>query len=171
MQKNKTATIILGGGCFWCTQAIFQNLKGVKSVTAGYAGGEWQRPDYASVATGTTGHAEVIKINYNPNQISTKDLLKIFFYAHDPTQKDGQGADLGPQYRSIILYTTNDQKNIALSLLKPDFVTQIKPLIKFSKAEAVHQNYYQNNLTKPYCQLVISPKLLKLKKKYAKFTV
>lgn len=171
MKKNNLETIVLGAGCFWCTEAIFRSLKGIEFVTPGYAGGHTKNPEYESVSTGATGHAEVIEVKYDPNIISTHDLLKIFFYTHDPTQKNGQGADLGPQYRSLILYTTSEQNRIAQSLLKPVFVTEIKKLDKFNKAETSHQNYYQYNMSKPYCQLVISPKLTKLKNKYANFIV
>jgi peptide-methionine (S)-S-oxide reductase len=173
---NVPETAIFGGGCFWCTEAIFQRLKGVQNVASGYAGGDRKNPSYEDVCTGKTGHAEVIKIEYDPEEISFRDLLAVFFSAHDPTTPNRQGNDVGPQYRSIILYTTPDQKNEAEKYVekltdektydKP-ITTGIKPYDKFYPAEGYHQDYYEKNQNQPYCQLVINPKLAKLKEKHS----
>lgn len=171
---------VFGGGCFWCTEAVFGELKGVKSVMPGYAGGTSPNPTYESVCGGKTGHAEVIKIEYDPSQISYKDLLTVFFATHDPTAMNRQGADVGTQYRSVILYTTEEQKREAeefildLNQPAPDqkagkpVVTEMKPLDKFFPAENYHREYYQKNQDAPYCQVVINPKLKKLYKRFAK---
>ncbi len=161
-------TAVFGGGCFWCTEAVFQNLKGVASVTSGYAGGDMDDPDYYKVAYhGNTGHAEVIKIEFDPEVIRYSQLLEVFFAAHDATMLNQQGADIGPQYRSIILYTSERQKAIAEKYIKPPMVTELKPLDRFYTAEEYHQNYYKNNSGKPYCQIVINPKLDKIRKKFS----
>ena len=172
---NNKETIVFGGGCFWCTEAVFEMLKGVISVMPGYAGGTTPNPTYESVSTGKTGHAEVIQIKYNPSQISFDDLLTVFFATHDPTTPDRQGADVGPQYRSIILYTTNEQKEFADKKIKEindsrsagkPVVTEIKMLDKFYPAEEYHRDYYSKNPQKSYCQIVINPKLEKVKKDF-----
>ena len=164
----------MGGGCFWCTEAVFRELKGVVSVMSGYADGSKPDPTYEEVSGGTTGYAEVIKIEYDPAVISFKDLLTVFFAAHDPTTPNRQGADVGTQYRSVILFTAPEQEKEArefiaeLSKEGQKVVTELKPLEKFYEAEDYHRNYYQKNQNQPYCQLIISPKLEKLKEKFYK---
>jgi peptide-methionine (S)-S-oxide reductase len=166
----------LGAGCFWCVEAVFQNLKGVKQVVSGYAGGRAPNPTYQEVCTGRTGHAEVAQITYDPQEISYADLLEVFWRTHDPTTLNRQGADTGTQYRSIILVHDEEQKAIAerskreagASGLWPDpIVTEIVPLDKFYPAEDYHQNYYLNNPNQPYCRVVIDPKVSKFKKEFA----
>lgn len=165
-----TETAIFGGGCFWCTEAIFQNLKGVVSVKPGYAGGQMPNPSYEDVSTGETGHAEVIKIEFDPEQISYHDLLEVFFATHDPTTRDRQGGDVGSQYRSIIFYTLQSQKQEAEKFIHPPMVTEVVPFDKFYDAEEYHRNYYRKNQDKPYCQVIINPKLKKLREKFAGLT-
>ncbi len=162
---------ILGGGCFWCLEAIFKRLKGVEKVTSGYAGCRRPNPTYEQVCTGTTKCAEAVKIEYNPNIISYEDILKIFFSIHDPTQLNRQGADVGTQYRSVIFALSEHQKRIAKKVieeLNPYFdnkiVTTIEDPGKFYEAEAYHQNYYDTHPTQGYCQMVIAPKLQKFAK-------
>jgi peptide-methionine (S)-S-oxide reductase len=163
-------TAIFGGGCFWCTEAIFKSLKGVISVTPGYAGGRLTNPTYEKVGTGETGHAEVVKIGFDPQIISYETLLEIFFTMHYPTILNRQGADTGTQYRSIILYINKNQKEMAEKAKKKinRAVTEIKELDKFYPAEDYHINYYEKNTDYPYCRLVISPKLNKLRKEFSK---
>ncbi len=181
----KLETAVFGGGCFWCTEAVFQELKGVASVVSGYAGSPSLKasadqavkpPTYEEVSTGKTGHAEVIKIEFDPEEISYKDLLGVFFSSHNPTTPNRQGADVGEQYRSVILYTTEEQKREAEDYIKilvqsgaykDKIVTEVKPLEKFFEAEGYHQDFYENNKHKPYCELVIDPKIEKLKKEHA----
>ncbi|OGN04339.1 MAG: peptide-methionine (S)-S-oxide reductase [Candidatus Yanofskybacteria bacterium RIFCSPHIGHO2_02_FULL_44_12b] len=168
--KNQIA--VFGGGCFWCTEAVFAQLKGVVSVMPGYAGGSTPNPTYESVCGGKTGHAEVIKIEFDPEIISYEDLLTVFFAVHDPTTLNRQGNDVGTQYRSIILYTDEQQKiqaeNVVSELSKEGdrVVTEIKPLEKFHPAEDYHKDYYAKNPDQAYCRLVINPKLKKLKEKF-----
>lgn len=168
---------VLGGGCFWCTEAVFRELHGVLSVMPGYAGGQKEDPTYQEVCSGKTSHAEVIKIKYNPEEIRYTDLLTVFFATHDPTTVNRQGNDVGTQYRSIILYTTEEQKNEAEEFIKKlnestlegkQVVTEIKPFEKFYEAEEYHLEYYRKNITQPYCQIVINPKLEKLQKEFSK---
>ncbi|QQS44256.1 peptide-methionine (S)-S-oxide reductase MsrA [Candidatus Roizmanbacteria bacterium] len=166
-----TPKIILGMGCFWCTEAIYQQLKGITKVTSGYAGGQKVNPTYEQVCTGETGHAEVSQIEFNPEEISLENILYVFWRMHDPTTRNRQGADVGSQYRSIILYSSDEQKQIAEKSMKeaqslyPDqIVTEIKPLETFYPAEQYHQNYYKDNREYPYCRYVIDPKIEKLKK-------
>jgi peptide-methionine (S)-S-oxide reductase len=172
---SKIETAIFGAGCFWCTEAVFSRLKGVISVTSGYAGGHLKDPNYDQVNSGNTGHAEVLKIEFNPNVINYDTLLDVFFHTHDPTTLNRQGNDVGEQYRSIILYNSDEQKSLAEKKIdslsesgefNDPIITQIEPLDKFYPAENYHQDYYQNNQTAPYCQLVIAPKLGKFEKKY-----
>jgi peptide-methionine (S)-S-oxide reductase len=177
MNKNETAkldTATFGEGCFWCTEAIFQRLKGVISATSGYSGGTVANPSYEEVCTGNTGHAEVTQVVYDPKVISYDELLKVFWKTHDPTTLNRQGADVGTQYRSVIFYHNEAQKERAehykaeLDLSgafgdKP-IVTEIAPFKNFYKAEDYHQDYYNNNPNKPYCTLVIAPKLDKFEK-------
>ncbi len=166
-------TVVFGGGCFWCTEAVFEELKGVVSVMPGYAGGAVENPTYEQIETGKTGHAQVSKVEFDPSKISYKDLLTVFFATHDPTTLNRQGADVGTQYRSIILYTTKEQKVAAEEFITElnkegeQVVTELKPLEKFYEAEDYHRQYYLKNKDKPYCQLVINPKLDKLQKKFS----
>lgn len=174
----KTETATLANGCFWCTEAIFQRLKGVSNVRPGYSGGRRENPTYEQVSTGATGHAEAIQITFDPGIISYEKLLEIYFATHDPTTLNKQGADVGTQYRSVIFYHSNQQKrtaeNIKVALdqsgkYKNPIVTEIVPLEKFYTAEDYHQNYYNQNSTKnPYCSIVIDPKVKKLLRDYSK---
>lgn len=168
-------TAIFGGGCFWCTEAVFSELRGVSSVMPGYAGGTTKDPSYEAVCTGMTGHAEVIKIEFDPAQIMFNDLLTVFFATHDPTTLNRQGSDVGTQYRSTILYTTEQQKQDAVAFIKKinesdpngkPVVTEIKPLDHFYPAEDYHKDYFKNNSSQPYCQLIIEPKVEKLQKNF-----
>ena len=173
---NNTEIAVFGGGCFWCTEAVFSQLEGVKSVVPGYSGGHVDNPNYYQVCDETTGHAEVSKLQFDPNQISYKDLLSVFFATHDPTTLNRQGADQGARYRSIILYANDDQKEqaegyvIELSASAAPgspLVTELKQLEKFWDAEAEHKEYYLRNQASMYCQLVISPKVQKVREKFA----
>ena len=172
---NKTELATFGGGCFWCLEAVFERLDGVKSVTSGYAGGTKENPTYKEVCTGVTGHAEVIQIEFDLHKISYEKLLEVFWEAHDPTTMNRQGADAGTQYRSVILYHNDAQKQAAEKAKElaqwrfpRPIVTEIVPLTKFFKAEEYHQDYFRKNPNAPYCAVVISPKLEKLKPKLAK---
>ncbi len=168
--------IIFGGGCFWCTEAVFKMLKGVISVESGYAGGTVPNPTYEDIRYGYTGHAEVIKIEYDSEVISLETLLTVFFATHDPTTKNRQGNDVGTQYRSIILCENDEQKEVSEKFInelkkssedgKP-IVTEVKILEKFYPAENYHKNYYENNKNQSYCQVVINPKLKKVQKEFA----
>jgi peptide-methionine (S)-S-oxide reductase len=170
--SNSTEIATVGGGCFWCTEAIFQMLPGVKSVASGYAGGTKENPTYKEVCTGATGHAEVIQIEYDPKVVSYEKILETFWEAHDPTTLNRQGADSGTQYRSIILYRNPAEKAAAeksKAQAQKNFssliVTEIVPLTKFYKAEDYHQDYYRENGNQPYCRAVIRPKVEKFEKK------
>lgn len=174
MSQNKNHMTV-GGGCFWCTEAVFNEIKGVEKVVSGYSGGNVPgKPTYREVCSGLTGHAEVIQVTYNPEVISYKELLIIFMTTHDPTTLNKQGADVGTQYRSVIFYHDENQKEMAQQMVseisghfeKP-IVTEISPLINFFEAENYHQNYYRNNASQGYCSMVISPKLSKFRKMYA----
>lgn len=172
-----TETAVFGGGCFWCTEAVFKMLKGVSSVTSGYAGGTTENPTYMQVTEGGTGHAEVIKIEYDPALVSFRTLLTVFFASHDPTTLNRQGADVGTQYRSIILATTPKQeeeaKQFILELnsssnMGAPVVTEVVPLQKFFEAEDYHKDYYaKNKQINRYCEIVINPKLEKVQKEFA----
>ena len=172
MASSTSETAIFGGGCFWCTEAVFESLRGVQSVMPGYAGGETKQPTYEQVCSGKTGHAEVIKIEFDPNRIAFEDLLTVFFASHDPTTLNRQGNDIGTQYRSIILYTNDAQKVSAETLIKklnadgPPVVTEVVPLEQFYEAEAYHHHYFQTHPEQAYCQFVINPKLAKLKEHF-----
>lgn len=175
--KQHRETAVFGGGCFWCLEALFQQIKGVLSVTSGYAGGTMENPNYRAVCEGDTGHAEVVQIEFDSSVISYRELLEIFFSSHDPTTPNRQGNDVGEQYRSIILYTSEAQKKAAEACIQEltvgrvfpsKMVTQGQPLGKFYEAEAYHQDYYNKNPYQPYCQVVISPKLAKLRKRHGK---
>lgn len=171
--ENEVA--VLGGGCFWCTEAIYKRIRGVVSVRSGYAGGHTKNPTYQSVCNGNTGHAEVIRIEFEPSVISYKEIIDIFWYAHDPTIKNRQGNDIGPQYRSIILYMNEDQKVIAERSMEEadksgDFrnpiTTEIVPLEDFYPAEDYHEDFFANNPNQPYCRVIISPKVRSFMKKH-----
>ncbi len=176
MEKSQNEIIVLGGGCFWCTEAVCSRLRGVVSVMSGYAGGHTKAPTYESVSSGDTGHAEVIQVEFDPKQISFRNLLTVYFGTHDPTTPNRQGYDVGTAYRSIILYTTDQQKTEAEAFIKEinnsnsmgaPVVTEVKPLETFYPAETYHQKYYQNNPDQMYCQIIINPKLQKLKEKFS----
>jgi peptide-methionine (S)-S-oxide reductase len=163
----------LGGGCFWCTEAVFQQVNGVQSVVSGYSGGSVKDPTYEAVCTGKTGHAEVIQIAYDPAVVSFAEILEVFWKTHDPTTLNRQGADKGPQYRSVVFYHTDEQKQIAeqhkqkldaARVFDRPIVTEIVPFTAFYAAEAKHQNFYLDNPRQPYCSVVIRPKLEKLEK-------
>jgi len=173
--ENKIETAYFGSGCFWCAEAMFQMIKGVLSVTSGYAGGTLENPTYADVSSGQTGHAEVVRIEFDPTHISYEALLNIFFATHDPTTPNRQGNDVGTQYRSIILYENETQQEIAQKFIanletekvfSSPIVTQVVPLEKFYAAEDYHQNYYQKNPNAGYCQAIISPKVAKMREKF-----
>lgn len=168
--------ILLGGGCFWCTEAVFQRLDGVTEVISGYAGGLVEKPTYRQICTGTTGHAEVIQVVYDPKIISLEALLEVFWVTHDPTTLNRQGADVGPQYRSAIFYL-NDYQRVVAEQMKSELnksgvfdspiVTEITAFTNFYPAEDYHQDYYNQNGMQPYCQFVVRPKVDKLKKHFA----
>jgi peptide-methionine (S)-S-oxide reductase len=175
MSDDKLATAVFGGGCFWCVEAVFDELRGVHSVVSGYAGGETKNPTYEQVCGGRTGHAEVIKIEYDPAQISFRDLLAVFFATHDPTTLNRQGNDMGTQYRSAVFYANEEQKQEGAAFIKEldeaksftsSIVTTLEPLSDFYPAEDYHQKYYASNPYQPYCQYMIPPKLNKLHKQY-----
>jgi len=173
--QNQFETATFGGGCFWCTEAVFESVKGVTKVVSGYSGGTVKNPAYREVTTGVTGHAEVVQITFNPAMVSYKQLLQIFFATHDPTTLNRQGADVGTQYRSVIFYHSPQQKAEAEAIIQKltrerffasAIVTQIQPTGAFYKAEDYHQNYFRNNQQQPYCRVVINPKLEKFRKDY-----
>jgi len=172
---NKLETATFAGGCFWCTEAIFEQLKGVSKVVSGYSGGTIKNPAYREVITGRTGHAESIQITFNPEVISYTELLDIFFSTHNPTTLNRQGYDVGTQYRSVVFYHNDKQKKEAEAMIKAlsdakvfenDIVTEVKLFTNFYLAETYHQDYYINNKSQPYCENVINPKLVKFLKKY-----
>ncbi len=175
MTANGLQLATIGGGCFWCTEAVFQELKGVKKVVSGYSGGKAPgKPTYREVCSGLTGHAEVVQITFDPNIISYEDILVIFMTTHDPTTLNRQGVDRGTQYRSVIYYHDNEQKEIANIVVKEvapyyenNIVTEISALDIFYEAEQEHQDYYRNNQNQGYCSFVITPKLVKLRKLHA----
>lgn len=175
--QNKKAsnleTITLGGGCYWCVEAVYENLDGVKSVVSGFSGGKVANPSYEEVCTGTTGHAEVVQITYDKNVTDINEIFKVFFTVHDPTTLNRQGADVGTQYRSVIFYKNEEQKKAAQSIIAElnkakvydsPIVTKVEPFKAFYKAEDYHQNYYANNKNQPYCKMVIQPKIEKFEK-------
>jgi methionine-S-sulfoxide reductase len=179
-QKPKTTnkmsnleTITLGGGCYWCVEAVYENLNGVQSVMSGFAGGKNPNPTYKEVCSGNTGYAEVVQITYDRNITNLDEIFRVFFTVHDPTTLNRQGADVGTQYRSVIFYKEETQKQSALNLIAAlkkakvydsPIVTTLEPLTKFYKADDYHQNYYANNKDQPYCQMVIQPKIEKFEK-------
>ncbi|TDO77502.1 peptide-methionine (S)-S-oxide reductase [Flavobacterium chryseum] len=175
-QAKKTSnleTITVGGGCYWCVEAVYENLNGVKSVVSGFSGGKVANPTYEEVCTGTTGHAEVVQITYDKTVTDINEIFQVFFTVHDPTTLNRQGADVGTQYRSVIFYKNEEQKKAAQSIIAElnkakvydsPIVTKVEPFTKFYKAEDYHQNYYANNKSQPYCKMVIQPKIEKFEK-------
>lgn len=173
VSKPKLENITLGGGCYWCVEAVYENLRGVQSVVSGFAGGTVANPSYEEVSTGETGHAECVQITYDPTVTSLDEIFKVFFSVHDPTTLNRQGADQGTQYRSVIFYQNPQQKKAAQEIIAAlkkakvynrPIVTTIEPLTKFYKAENYHQDYFAKNPNQPYCQMVIQPKVEKFEK-------
>ena len=173
MGTSETAT--LGGGCFWCLEAAYNELRGVERVISGYAGGTVPNPSYEQVCSGRTGHAEVVQVTFDPSVISYREILEVFFTIHDPTTLNRQGHDVGTQYRSIILYQTPEQEGTARAVIDEvnasgiwpaALVTQLEPLDHFYPAEAYHQNYFERNPYQPYCQIIIAPKVAKVRERY-----
>ncbi len=173
--EQRSEVVTLGAGCFWCVEAVYQQLEGVEKVESGYSGGTVKNPTYEQVCSGRTGHAEVIQVSFDPEKITFKELLEVFFRTHNPTTLNKQGADAGTQYRSAIFYHSNEQKTIAEQVKKETdaakiwddpVVTEIAPFTEFFKAEEYHQNYYEQNSYQPYCMMVINPKLSKFKKEF-----
>lgn len=176
MVDKKTDTVTVGAGCFWCIEAVFQQLKGVYTVESGYSGGHVKNPSYQEVCTGATGHAEVCQITYNPSEISLTELLEVFWEVHDPTTLNRQGGDVGTQYRSVVFFHNEEQRKIAeemkaeldaAHIWNDHLVTEIVPFQVFYKAEDYHQEYYFQNTAQPYCSVVITPKLEKFRKVFA----
>jgi methionine-S-sulfoxide reductase len=174
----KLDTIVLGGGCFWCTEAVYEQLQGVVSVASGYAGGTTVNPTYEQVCSGKTGHAEVIQLVYDSTKIELATILKVFFTVHDPTTLNRQGADVGTQYRSVVFFNNQRQQQLSTGIIaslnasgayRDKIVTEVFPLDVFYKAEKYHQNYFYSNSSAPYCAFVIQPKLDKLEKAFAPF--
>jgi peptide-methionine (S)-S-oxide reductase len=168
-------TIVLGGGCFWCTEAVYVKVRGVMDVESGYSNGTTQRPSYEQVCTGTTGHNEVVKLMYDPKQVSTRQLLEIFFVIHDPTTLNRQGNDVGTQYRSGIYFTTDEQKQVADDIIREmsqdkvfgtPIVTEVQPLSNYWPAEAYHQDFFEKNPHQGYCMAVAGPKVAKFRKTF-----
>ena len=168
-------TAVIGGGCFWCLEAVYNELRGVSSVISGYAGGSVPNPSYEQVCGGRTGHAEVVQLTFDPSEITFKDILEVFFTIHDPTTLNRQGNDVGEQYRSIILYASPEQERTAHEVIDAitasglwprKIVTQVVALERFYPAEAYHQNYFERNPYQPYCQIIIAPKVAKARQKY-----
>ena len=175
MDTNSTETATLGGGCFWCLDAAFRQLRGVTSVVSGYAGGRVKNPTYHQVCGGDTGHAEVVQVTFDPRELSYRDLLTVFFTIHDPTTLDRQGADVGPQYRSVIFYHTPEQRTEAERLIAElgaerlwddPIVTELAPAPTFYPAESYHQDYFAKNPSQGYCQAVVAPKVAKVRKAF-----
>jgi len=173
--KATTQTAVLGGGCFWCLEAVFERLRGVQAVESGYAGGHDANPSYAEVCNGDTGHAEVVRISFDPDALSFKDLLKVFFAIHDPTTKDRQGNDVGTQYRSVVFPQTPEQRGEAEAVIAEleraklwdaPIVTEVAEAATFYPAEGYHQRYFERNASQPYCQFVVAPKVAKFRKEF-----
>jgi peptide-methionine (S)-S-oxide reductase len=167
---------VLGGGCFWCLEAVFDRLAGVKSVESGYMGGQRENPTYQQVCSGATGHVEVVRVKFDPAELSYRDLLEVFFSTHDPTTLNRQGNDVGTQYRSVIFYTSEEQRRQAEQTISElnasgtwpnPIVTTVEPATKFFVAEDYHQEYFENNSFQPYCQFVVAPKVKKFQQKFA----
>jgi peptide-methionine (S)-S-oxide reductase len=174
-EESKYEVATLGGGCFWCTEAVFLEIKGIIGVVPGYSGGHVKKTTYEQVTTGRTGHAEVIQVTFNPEIVTFKEILEIFFVMHDPTTLNRQGADIGPQYRSIIFYHSDEQKRVAemyieelndKKVYKQPIVTQVEPFKEFYEAEDYHKNYYERNKQEGYSRYVIDPKLAKVESKF-----
>jgi peptide-methionine (S)-S-oxide reductase len=179
MSSTAREVATFGGGCFWCLDAVYRELRGVEKVESGYAGGTKPNPTYREVCTGQTGHAEVVQITFDPTEITYRELLEVFFTIHDPTTKDRQGGDVGTQYRSIILTGSDEQARTAREVIDEitaekiwddPIVTKIEPLTRFYAAEKYHQDYFANNTDQPYCRIVIEPKVVKFRKKFLEKT-
>jgi peptide-methionine (S)-S-oxide reductase len=178
-EMSDLQTIVLGGGCFWCTEAVYKDVRGVTDVESGYSNGDTERPSYDEVCTGRTGHSEVVKLTYDPGQVTTRQLLEIFFVVHDPTQMNRQGNDVGTQYRSGIYYTTPEQKQVADEIIgelgkdkvfgRP-IVTEVLPLRNYWPAENYHQDFFEKNPTQGYCLAVAAPKVAKFRKTFTELT-
>lgn len=175
MTENGYEVATLGGGCFWCLEAVYEQLQGIERVESGYSGGTVRNPSYRQVTTGTTGHAEVVQLTFDPRLTTFREILEVFFTIHDPTTLNRQGADVGPQYRSAIFYHDEDQKAVAEDIIREmeaagmwndPVVTEVTPFSAFYKAEDYHQEYYRRNRGQPYCQVVIAPKVAKFRQKY-----
>ncbi len=175
MESPRTEVATLAGGCFWCLEAVYDELQGVESVESGYSGGTVVNPTYRQVVTGTTGHAEVVRVTFDPEVVSFREILQVFFTIHDPTTLNRQGADVGPQYRSAIFYHDEEQRQVAEEVTseleaegvwEDPIVTEVTPFEAFYMAEDYHQEYYLNNPYQPYCQVVVSPKVAKFRKQY-----
>jgi peptide-methionine (S)-S-oxide reductase len=175
-ETRRSKLVTFGGGCFWCVEAVFRELEGVERVESGYAGGETADPTYQEVCSGRTGHAEVVQVEFDPEVISLREILEIFFATHDPTTPDQQGADVGTQYRSVILYDSDEQRAVAEeviaeleaeALFDDPIVTEVVPLETFYPAEDYHQEYYSRNPAQGYCRVVIDPKMAKFRAKFA----
>ena len=175
MENKNLETATLGAGCFWCVEAVFDDLQGVESVESGYSGGHTENPTYREVCSETTGHAEVVQVKFNPDEISFKEILQVFFTVHDPTQLNRQGNDIGTSYRSAIFYRDENQKSIAEETIKEieaegiydrKIVTEITPFDKFYMGEDYHQEYFANNPNQPYCAAVVAPKVAKFRQKF-----
>ena len=172
---SRTEIATLGGGCFWCLEAVYQELRGVEKVESGYSGGDVPNPTYRAVCSGTTGHAEVVQVTFDPEMISYKDILEVYFTIHDPTTLNRQGADVGTQYRSVIYYHDDEQRRVAEEVIsdleaegiwKDPIVTEVTPIDEFYIAEDYHQDYFLNNGYQPYCQVIIAPKVAKFRKQH-----
>ena len=175
MQPKNYEVATLGGGCFWCVEAVFEEIRGVQGAVSGYAGGTVKDPTYREVCGGRTGHAEVVQVTFDPDAISYREVLQIFFTTHDPTTPNRQGADVGTQYRSVVFYHDDEQQRIAEEVIREfeaegvwgdPIVTEVQPLPTFYRAEDYHQHYFAQNPGQPYCQAVIAPKVSKLRKQY-----
>jgi peptide-methionine (S)-S-oxide reductase len=173
--SSRTEVATLGGGCFWCLEAVYEELRGVEKVESGYSGGPVPNPTYRQVCTGTTGHAEVVQVTFDPEVVSYREILEVFLTIHDPTTLNRQGADVGPQYRSAIFYHDEEQRRVAEGVISEfeakgvwddPIVTEVTPFDAFYVAEDYHQGYYRNNEYQPYCQVVIAPKVAKFRKQY-----
>jgi len=175
MQEKQHEVATLGGGCFWCLEAVYEQLRGVEEVISGYSGGHVDHPTYREVCSGATGHAEVTQITFDPSVVTYREILQVFFTIHDPTTRDRQGADVGPQYRSVIFWHSEEQKRVAEEVIAEleaeavwdaPIVTEISPLERFYAAEGYHQQYYRRNPDQAYCRVVIAPKVAKFRQKY-----
>ena len=178
MEKNgssRSEIATLGGGCFWCLEAVYQELRGVEKVESGYSGGDVPNPTYRQVCSETTGHAEVVQVTFDPSVVSYKDILEVYFTIHDPTTLNRQGADVGTQYRSVIFYHNDEQKRVAEEVISDlesegiwsdPIVTEVEPFDEFYVAEDYHQDYFRNNGFQPYCQVIIAPKVAKFRKEH-----